>query len=128
MVAAYRTGASLREVAKDFKETKSTVGRWVAHAQGKRLDRIDFYDKPSGSKQPKNKSPRTLETRVLQLRKYLKDKSILGLHGAATILEEMKRRGDTTIPAKSTISNILKRNGMIDNRTRIRRPAPPPGW
>ena len=61
MVAAYRAGASLQEVAKDFKETKSTVGRWVAHAQGKRLDRIDFYDKPSGTRQPKNKSSSRLE-------------------------------------------------------------------
>jgi len=128
MVAAYRAGASLREVAKDFNETKSTVQRWVAHAQGKRLDRVDFHDKPSGSQQPKNKSSTKLEKRVLQLRKYLKDKSILGLHGAEAILGEMLRRGDQVVPTSRTITNILKRNGMIDRRTRIRRPAPPPGW
>ena len=128
MVAAYRTGASLREVARDFKETKSTVQRWVAHAKGKQLDRVDFYNKPSGTRQPKNKSPRRLEKRILQRRKQLKDKSILGLHGAVAIREEMIKRGDTTIPATRTIDKILKRNGMVDSRTRIRRPAPPPGW
>ena len=128
MVAAYRAGASLRQVAKDFNETKSTVQRWVAHAQGKRLDRVDFYDKPSGTRQPKNKSSTKLEKRVLQLRKHLKAKSVLGLHGADAIREEMQRRNDDIIPAKATISNILKRNGMIDKRTRTRRPAPPPGW
>ena len=114
MVAAYRTGASLREVAKDFNESTSTIQRRVAHAQGKRLDRVDFYDKPTGTQQPKNKSTTKLEKRVLQLRKYLRDKSILGQHGAEAIREEMKRRGNTTIPAKSTISNILKRNGRAD--------------
>jgi hypothetical protein len=128
MVAAYRAGISLREVAQGFNESKSTVQRWVAFAQGKRLDRIDFQDKPSGAKAPKNKSPAKIEKRVLQLRKYLKEKSILGLYGADAIYDEMCRRGDTAIPARATINNILKRNGMIDHRTRIRRPAPPPGW
>jgi len=41
----------------------------------------DFHDKKSGTSKPKNKSSTQLEKRVLQLRKYLKDKSILGLHG-----------------------------------------------
>jgi hypothetical protein len=40
----------------------------------------------------------------------------------------MHRRCDQDVPARSTINNILKRNGMVDKRTRIRRPAPPPGW
>jgi transposase len=128
MVAAHRAGSSLRQVAKDFNESKSTVGRWVAFAKGKRLDRVDFHDKPTGTKQPNNKSPAKLEKRVLQLRKYLKEKSILGLHGADAIQDEMLLRGDQDIPTSRTITNILKRHGMIDIRTRIRRPAPPPGW
>jgi len=40
----------------------------------------------------------------------------------------MLHRGDQVVPTSRTITNILKRNGMIDRRTRIRRPAPPPGW
>jgi len=128
MVAAYRAGGSFREVAKEFGETKSTVQRWVAFAQGKRLDRIDFHDKKSGPKKPKNKSTAKLEKRVLQLRKHLKEKSILGLYGADAIRSEMLRRGDHDVPTSRTIGNILKRNGMLDSRTRMRRPAPPPGW
>jgi len=128
MVAAYRAGVSLRQVAKAFGETKSTVGRWVVHAHGQRLDRVDFHDQKSGTNKPQNKSSGKLEKRVLQLRKYLKAKSILGLHGADAIQEEMHRRGDKGVPARSTINNILKRNGLLDKRTRIRRPAPPPGW
>jgi len=128
MVAAHRAGGSLREVAKVFGETKSTVQRWVAFAQGKRLDRVDFHDKKSGTKKPKNKSSAKLEKRVLKLRKHLKEKSILGLHGADAIRDEMLRRGDRDVPSSRTIGNILKRNGMLDRRTRVRRPAPPPGW
>jgi len=127
-VAAHRAGAILRQVAKDFNETKSTVQRWVVFAKGQRLDRVDFHDKKSGTSQPTNKSPNKLEKRVLQVRKYLKDKSVLGLHGADAIRAEMLRRGDREVPASRTIGNILKRNSMIDKRTRLRRPAPPPGW
>jgi transposase len=128
MVAAYRAGGSLREVAKNFGETKSTVQRWVAFAHGKRFDRIDFHDKKSGPKKPKNKSTAKLEKRVRQLRKHLKEKSVLGHYGADAIRDEMLRRGDRDVPTTRTIGNILKRNGMLDSRTRVRRPAPPPGW
>ena len=113
---------TFREIAKNFNETKSTVQRWAAAAKGKRLDRVDFQNKRTGPKKPKNKSSAKLEKRVLRLRKYLKEKSILGLHGAEAIRDEMHRRGDTDIPASRTIANILKRNGMVDKRTRMRRP------
>ena len=128
MVAAYRAGRSLRQIAKDFGEAKSTVQRWVTFAEGMRLDRVDFHDKKSGPKKPKNKSSAKLEKRVLKLRKHLKEKSILGLHGADAIRDEMLRRGDRDVPSSRTIGNILKRNGMLDRRTRVRRPTPPPGW
>ena len=128
MVAAYRAGSSLRQVAQDFHESKSTVQRWVAFAHSERLERVDFQDKPPGTTQPHNKSPAKLEKRILHLRKYLKEKSTLGLYGADAIRDEMLRRGDRIIPTSRTITNILTRNGMIDHRTRIRRPAPPPGW
>jgi hypothetical protein len=119
---------TLRDIAKTFNETKSTVQRWVAIANGKRLDRVDFQNKKSGPKKPKNKSSVKLEKRVLQLRKHLKEKSVLGLHGAEAIRDEMHRRGDRNVPTSRTIANILTRNGMVDRRTRIRRPPPPPGW
>ena len=106
MVAAYRAGA----VAKAFGETKSTVGRWVAQSHGQRLDRVNFHDKKSGTRQPKNKSSTKLEKRVLQLRKYLKEKSILGLYGADAIQTEMHRRSDQNVPTSRTINNVLKRN------------------
>jgi hypothetical protein len=92
------------------------------------LQRVDFQNKKAGPKKPKNKSSAILEKRVLQLRKLLKEKSVLGLHGAEAIRDEMQRRRDADIPTSRTIANILKRNGMVDGRARIRRPPPPPGW
>ena len=53
MVAAHRAGMPLREVAKTFNVTKSTVQRWGAAAKGKRLDRVDFQNKRTGPKKPK---------------------------------------------------------------------------
>ena len=118
----------MREVASEFHVTKSTVQRWVRYASGKRLDRVDFSDKKPGTAFPPNKSTVRMEKRVLQLRKYLREKSILGLYGASAIREEMLRRGDQNIPCLRTIANILKRYGQIDRCVRQRRTAPPPGW
>ncbi|MDR2762008.1 MAG: helix-turn-helix domain-containing protein, partial [Planctomycetaceae bacterium] len=42
MVAAYRRGKSIREVACLFHVGKSTVQRWVKHAGDQRLARVDF--------------------------------------------------------------------------------------
>ncbi|MDR0610859.1 MAG: hypothetical protein LBG58_12165 [Planctomycetaceae bacterium] len=128
MVSAYRLGFSLREIALEFRVTKSTVQRWVRYAAGKRLDRVDFSDKKTGSVSPKNKSTVRLEKRVLQIRKYLREKSILGLYEAESIREEMLRRGDRNVPTSRTITNILKRYGQVDRRVRQRWQAPPPGW
>jgi transposase len=56
IVSFYRANNSLREVAKAFHESKSTVGRWVKFASGQRLDRVDFSDQKSGTFRAANKS------------------------------------------------------------------------
>ena len=65
-----------------------------------------------------------MESQVLRRQKEKKFWFIAATIGInSTVGEEMKRRSDTTIPAKSTISNILKRNGRAERRTRIRQIA-----
>jgi hypothetical protein len=128
MVSFYRRGYSLREVAEIFKESKSTVQRWVKFSSGKRLERVDFYDKKSGSEVPPNKYSQRVEHRVLTVRKFLKEKSILGLFGPDTIRNAMLEQGDREVPSRQAIANIIKRHGLVDRRVRVRRPAPPPGW
>src|SRR5215471_15286652 len=46
MVEAVRRGQSQQQVARDFGVSPGTVNRWVRHAQGQRLDRVDWSDRP----------------------------------------------------------------------------------
>ncbi len=65
MVAAVRSGQSLRAVAKKFGVAVATVAHWVKVAKDERLDRVDFTDR---SRAP-HKTRRTgvnLEDLVLQ--------------------------------------------------------------
>lgn len=69
-----------------------------------------------------------METVVLQRRKELRERA-LGFYSAQEIhesLEEDDRWGD--VPHARTVGRILKRNGALDQRRRIRRPPPPRGW
>jgi len=128
MVAAVRRGTPLREVARRFHVTLSTVQFWVARAGRRRLDGVDWADRPDGPRAPANRSPRELEDLVLTLRAELKDRSDLGEFGADAIRAALRQRGEAPLPARSTIYRILERRGALDGRRRARRPAPPPGW
>jgi hypothetical protein len=108
--------------------TKATVERWKNHAQGKRLDRVDWNDRPDGTLKPANRSASEVEQCVLTLRKQLKENSPLGEHGADAILREMEQRGCPAIPSRATVNRILKRYGELDGRQRKRFKAPPTGW
>lgn len=128
MVTEVRRGASRRAVAGKFGVSKSQVDRWVERAAGKRLDRVDWSDRPSGQRTPHNKSSVGIEETVLAIRKELKEVSALGEYGAEAIYREMTRRQCAVIPTIRTINYILERRGQFDGKKRIRRPAPPKGW
>jgi transposase len=127
MVAAVRSGSSQRSVAERFKTSLCTVQRWIAHAAGKRLDRVDFSDRSHEAHRIANKTTDTVEQRILQLREELK-RSILGEHGAEAIAAELAVEGHSSIPSVRTINRILQRVGAFDGDRRVRRPAPKPGW
>jgi hypothetical protein len=42
----------MRQVAAQFGVAPATVQRWVARAQGQRLDRVDWTDRPCGLPTP----------------------------------------------------------------------------
>ena len=128
MVAEVRRGTSRRVVAKMFGVSKSQVDRWVERAGDKRLDRVDWSDKPSGQRTPRNKSSLKVERQVLAIRKELKEVSALGEYGAEAIRREMIDRKCPRILPVRTINNILERRGQFDGKKRVRRPAPPKGW
>lgn len=128
MVAAVRRGASRRAVANKFGVSKSQVDRWVARASGKRLDRVEWSDRPPGRPTPHNKSSLEMEEQVLTIRKELKEVSTLGEYGAEAIQREMIERKCPSILPVRTINNILNRRGQFDSKRRVRRKAPPKGW
>jgi hypothetical protein len=128
MVLAVRRGSPLRKVARRFGLTHGAVQFWVRRAKGRRLDRVDFADRPSGSRRAVNRVAPRLERSVLAIRRYLKDKSVLGEHGARAIHRVLLERRIQPCPCVRTIGRILERHGLLDARRRIRRPPPARGW
>jgi hypothetical protein len=126
MVAAVRRGGSLHEVALQFHVSPATVLRWVRRAHGRRLDRVDWTDRPKAPHHTR-RTAADLEALILQVRQDLRQHSDLGFHGAAAIRDELTRQGIEPLPAERTINRVLQRHGVFDGQHRRRRP-PPPGW
>jgi len=127
MVEAVRQGTSRRRVARDFHVSLENVLRWVERAGKTRLDRVDWGDRPSGAPKPVNRTSFQTEAVVLSLRGELAG-SDLGDSGADAIHAAMIEQKLAPIPSRRTIGRILVRRGILDGRTRVRRPPPPIGW
>jgi hypothetical protein len=127
MVAAVRTGASRRAVARARDVSLSTVQWWLGRAGQFPLDRIDWADCPPIPKR-RQRTQVVIEDHGLVLRRELKETSDLGEYGARAIHRELTARGAAPVPAVRTIGRILERRGALDAGRRQRRPPPPPGW
>ena len=127
MVQAVRRGQSLRRAAREYRVGLRTVQRWVERASGKRLDRVDWSDRPAGAPRPVNRMAIASEDHVLRLRAELA-KSDLGDSGADAIRKAMIEQSIDPLPSRRTIGRILQRRGILDGRARVRRPPPPIGW
>ncbi|HEX8941259.1 MAG TPA: hypothetical protein VF763_13965 [Candidatus Limnocylindrales bacterium] len=70
-----------------------------------------------------------VEDLVLDIRRVLREESVLGEYGPAAIRRELEARpGPRPLPSVRTIARILERRGALDATRRVRRPAPAPGW
>lgn len=128
MVAMARRGYSIREIARKLRVSRPTVERWIERAQSKRLDRTSFNDLSSAPHTVANRTNSETEELVLNIRKELKEQSVLGEFGALAISREFHARGLRPVPAVRTIGRILERGGALDYRRRVRRTPPPKGW
>lgn len=129
MVSAVRRGRGQRQVARQFRVALCTVQRWVKRAAGRRLDRVDWDDRPRGARISPRRTAAVVERQVLTVRDQLRRTSVLGEYGARAIHTALVARGTPhPPPSVRTIGRILVRLGAIDRGGRVRRPAPPPGW
>jgi hypothetical protein len=128
MVRLVRSGKSLHMVAERFHTSVNTVRLWVARVAGRRLDRAEFSDRKPGCVRGWNRLPVVFEQRIGELRRALREESILGEYGAGAIQEALKAEMISGVPAIATINRALSRQGLQDGVRRIRRPPPPKGW
>lgn len=128
MVAAVRSGQSLRATAREFGVSAATVQRWVERAHGKELEQVCWEDGPHTPHQVPNKTVADTEQRILNARRFLVQHSDLGEFGAGAIRAYLLEQDQPEVPAVATINRILKRHGVFDARQRVRRKPPVPGW
>ena len=127
MVRLVRVGESMHGVAARFGTSVCTVSRWVRRAAGRRLDRVDFGDRKPGGLVGWNRTHARIEQRVVELRRYLREQSVLGEYGAGAIQTALAGQR-VPLPSRATINRILARRGLQDAPRRVRRAAPPKGW
>jgi hypothetical protein len=128
MVERVRAGAKLREAAREFHVSLSVIQRWVRHAAGQRLDRVDWTGKTRAGLRPINRTEHAVEVLVMAVREQLAKASDLGEHGAEAIHAALLERGSEKPPSVRTIGRVIERSGALDAQRRVRRAAPPVGW
>ena len=128
MVRLVRSRKSMHHVATQFRVSVSVVARWVERAAGHRLDQVDFSDRTPGCRRGWNRVATHMEQRIAELRKRLREESILGEYGARAIQIALKDEMSLTVPSLATINRALSRQGLQDGARRVRRAAPPQGW
>ncbi len=104
-----------------------TVHHWVQRANGQRLDRGDWYDRPRAPRHPR-RTAAAIEAQILAVRRELGQSSDLGFHGAEAIHQALSAREVEGLPTARTIGRILRRCGVLDGQARGRRRPPPGGW
>lgn len=125
---AVRAGRKPVEVAREFGVSRQLLRRWVRRAEGQRLDRVNWSDRPVGRRRAPNRTAPEVEALVTGKRIELQDRSILGEHGDRAIHDALVESGHPDVPSIRTIARILERSGVLDRGRRVRRPAPPRGW
>ena len=128
MVRLVRSGKSMHGVADQVGVSQSTVSLWVARAKGLRLDRVDFSGGKPGCARAWNRVATSIEQRIVELRRSLREESVLGEYGAWAIQAALKAEIGSGEPSVATINRVLSRKGLQDSARRMRRPPPPQGW
>jgi hypothetical protein len=126
-VTAVRRGQPQRVAARRFKVSLAVVQYWLARAEGRDLNLVDWSDRPSRPHHHPQQTRPEVERRIVAARRALQN-SALGFAGAVTIAQTLTSVLGKKLPSVRTIGRVLHRQGLLDGRKRLRRPPPPPGW
>ena len=112
----------MRAVARRFAVSVGTVSRWVEHARGRTLTRVNFADSKPG--RAWNRIADGVETRILRTRIDLRKHSVLGEYGAEAIAAALiVTKPRPVAVSRATIYRVLERRGALDGVHR--QPAAP---
>lgn len=128
MVEAVREGTSQRAAARRFGVGLGTIQRWLERAGEDSLEQVAWSGRSSAPMRQARRTPMAIEDEVLEIRRVLREESVLGEYGAAAIQRELLIRDPARVPSVRTIGRILERRGLLDAKGRVRRAAPPAGW
>lgn len=118
----------MESVAAELGVSQSTVSFWIARAGERRLDRLDFSSRKPGCERAWNRLSASAEQCIIELRRSLREESVLGEYGAAAIQRALKAERHEHVPSIATINRALSRHGLQDAARRVRRAPPPKGW
>jgi hypothetical protein len=114
-------------VARRFQVSLALAHKWFHRAAGKRLDRVDWTDRPRGSPKPPQRTPARIVRAILVARRWLQRSSPLGEYGPEAIRRHLVEKGMQSLPVARTVARIIAAHGLSDRRRGFR-PAPPRGW
>ena len=101
------------ELCERYRISRKTGYKWVDRYVEDGVDGLK--DRSRSPKDSPQKTPEYIENAILEVRRKHP------LWGASKILKILERRGNTWgLPARSTVCEILKRNGCIDIKHRKR--------
>jgi len=118
----------MESVAEKLRISQSTVSFWMARAGERRLERVEFSNRKPGCERGWNRISASVEQRIVELRRSLREESVLGEYGAEAIARALSAEMGVGVPSIATINRALARTGLQDGTRRVRRAAPPKGW
>ena len=109
-VRMFRAGQHPDEMAKKLKRSRRWGYYWVAYQR--QYPHTSFQSVSRAPHHHPNQTPRSVERRVVRLRKTLEHQRNPRLRYARTIQRELKKQRVKPVPSLSTVQCILNRNGL----------------
>ena len=113
-----KDGEDHRAIWTSLRQSRSWFYKWLQRAREGGEDW--FLDRPPGTDDPANRTPKEIEEIVCFIRMQLHNREVF--HGSQAILWEMEDQGVKPLPSLSTIDRILRRKDLTHKRVGRYRP------